>query len=96
MHNALGGTTTRNYSYVYDDASRVSSLTEPRGTIGSSYSDRNEVTGITERTGSPFADQGFAYDNCYSRSSWTLGSTTTSVSSGVRRIGRGAVRWPRS
>ena len=50
----------RNYSYVYDDASRVTSTTAPRGTIASSYSNRNEVTGITEPTGSPFADQGFA------------------------------------
>ena len=77
VNNTLDGT-TRNYSYVYDDASRVTSATEPRGTVGSSYSDRNEVTGITEPSGSPFADQSFAYDAGFNRSSWTLGTTTTS------------------
>ncbi|MCE0522010.1 MAG: hypothetical protein LV480_03770 [Methylacidiphilales bacterium] len=68
----------RNYSYVYDDASRVTSTTEPRGTVSSSYSNRNEVAGITEPSGSPFADQSFVYDAGFNRSSWVLGSTTTS------------------
>ena len=69
---------TRTYSYVYNDANQVTSISEPRGTIGISYDNRNEVTGITEPSGSPFADQSLTYDAGYNRSSWTLGSTTTS------------------
>ncbi len=78
VDNSLGGSVARNYSYVYDDASRITSITEPRGTVTSSYSSRNEVTGIVEPTGSPFADQSFAYDAGFNRSSWTLGTNTTS------------------
>jgi hypothetical protein len=86
VHNSLGGTVTRNYSYVYDNASRVTSTNnasrvtstnEPRGAIASGYTDRNEVNSITEPSGSPFADQAFAYDAGFNRSSWTLGSATT-------------------
>jgi len=68
----------KNYSYVYDNASRVTSTTEPRGTVSSSYSYRNEVTGIVEPSGSPFSDQSFVFDAAYNRTSWTLGSSTTS------------------
>jgi RHS repeat-associated protein len=67
----------RNYDYVYDNASRVTSVTEPRGVVTSGYSNRNEVAGITEPSGSPFADQSFSYDAGYNRSNWTLGSTST-------------------
>ena len=76
VHNTLGSG-NRNYSYVYDDASRVASTTEPRGTIDSGYTYRNEVNSITEPSGSPFADQAFVYDAGFNRSSWTLGSSTT-------------------
>jgi RHS repeat-associated protein len=80
VNNSLNGT-TRNYSYVYDDCSRVTSITEPRGLVAiNAYSDRNEVKGITEPSGSPFADQSFAYDAGFNRSTWTLGSITTSYS----------------
>ncbi len=77
LNNALSSV-NRNYSYVYDDASRITSISEPRGTIATSYSDRNEVTGITEPSGSPFADQAFTYDAGFNRATWTLGTTTTS------------------
>jgi YD repeat-containing protein len=77
LNNALSSV-NRNYSYVYDNASRVTSITEPRGTIAASYDDRNEVTGITEPTGSPFADQGFTFDAGVNRATWTLGTATTS------------------
>ncbi len=78
VDNTLASSVTRNYSYVYDNASRVTSITEPRGTIASGYTYRNEVNSITEPSGSPFSDQSFAYDYGYNRSSWTLGGTTTS------------------
>ena len=76
VHNSLGSG-NRNYGYVYDDASRRTSETKPRGTVGYGYSARNELTSITEPDGSPFADQGFEYDATFNRTSWTLGSTTT-------------------
>jgi RHS repeat-associated protein len=76
VDNTLG-TGNRNYGYVYDDANRITSTSEPRGTIASSYSNRNELAGITEPSGSPFADQSFVYDAGFNRSSWTLGTTTT-------------------
>lgn len=66
----------RTYGYTLDNASRVTSLTAPRGTVATSYDDRDEVTGITEPSGSPFADQSFVYDAAFNRSSWTLGTTT--------------------
>jgi YD repeat-containing protein len=77
LTNALGSV-SRNYSYVYDNASRVTSVTEPRGMVGYSYSDRNEVTGVTEPSGSPFADQGFTFDAGFNRSNWTLGTASIS------------------
>jgi len=77
VDNTFGGTVARNYSYVYDGASRVTSETEPRGTIASGYTNRNEVNGITEPSGSPFADQSFAYDAAYNRASWSQGTGTT-------------------
>jgi len=77
VHNSLGGSVTRNYNYSYDDADRVISTTEPRGAIGSSYTDRNEVNGITEPSGSPFADQSWIYDPAFNREAWTLGTKTT-------------------
>jgi RHS repeat-associated protein len=77
VDNTLG-TVNRNYSYVYDDASRMTSTTEPRGTIASGYTNRNEVNSITEPSGSPFADQSFTFDAGFNRATWVLGSTTTS------------------
>jgi len=74
VNNALGSG-NRNYSYVYDNASRVVQTTEPRGTITSGYTNRNEVNSIAEPTGSPFADQAFTYDAGFNRSSWSLGSS---------------------
>jgi YD repeat-containing protein len=69
VNNAL---TSVNRNYGYDNASRITSITEPRGTVGiTGYDSRNEVTAITEPTGSPFASQGFAYDAGWNRSSWT-------------------------
>jgi YD repeat-containing protein len=55
VDNALA-TGNRTYSYVYDNDSRVTQTTEPRGVIATSYSDRSELTGIVEPSGSPFAD----------------------------------------
>ncbi len=78
VDNTLASSVTRNYSYVYDNASRVTSITEPRGTIASGYTYRNEVNSITEPSGSPFSDQSFAYDYGYNRATWVLGGTTTS------------------
>ncbi len=69
---------TRTYSYVYNDANQATSITEPRGAIAIGYDYRNEVTGVTEPSGSPFADESFTYDAGFNRSTWTLGSTTTS------------------
>ncbi len=74
VNNTLSSS-DRNYSYVYDNASRVTSTTEPRGTIASGYTDRNEVNSISEPTGSPFADEAFNYDAGFNRSSWILGTS---------------------
>ena len=97
VDNALGGTVARNYSYIYDDASRVVSSTEPRGTISYAYSNRDEVTGVTEPSGSPFSDQSFDYDAAYNRSNWTLGSTSTSYTANnldeYTAIGAAAPGW---
>jgi RHS repeat-associated protein len=78
VNNTLGGMTTRNYSYIYDAASRRTSESGPRGTVGYAYTDRNEVNAVSEPSGSPFSDQSFAYDAGYNRSNWTYGSTATS------------------
>ncbi|MGF1678177.1 MAG: RHS repeat-associated core domain-containing protein, partial [Candidatus Methylacidiphilales bacterium] len=48
-----------------------------RGMVAFGYNNRYEVTGVTEPSGSPFADQEFTYDDAWNRASWTLGSTTT-------------------
>ena len=96
VDNALG-TVARNYSYIYDGASRVVSSTEPRGTIGYAYSTRDEVTGVTEPSGSPFSDQSFVYDAAYNRSNWTLGSTSTNYTANnldeYTAIGSAAPGW---
>jgi len=56
----------------------VASITGPRGAVTLGYDDRNELTGITEPSGSPFADQSFTYDEAFNRATWTLGTSTKS------------------
>jgi RHS repeat-associated protein len=71
-------TGSRAFSNIYDSDSRIYSKTTPRGTVNVAYDNRDEVTGLTEPSGSPFADQSFVFDAAFNRSSWTQGSTTTS------------------
>jgi YD repeat-containing protein len=76
LNNTLNGT-SRNNAYAYNNAGMRTSETNNRGTVAFGYNSRYEVTGVTEPSGSPFADQEFSYDDAYNRLTWKLGSVTT-------------------
>ena len=58
LTNALSSV-NRNYGYGYDNASRITSITEPRGTVSiSGYDDRNEVEGSQSRAVLPLPIRG--------------------------------------
>ena len=76
LNNSLNSG-SKNFSYGYNDAGMRISETGPRGAVAFDYNNRYEVTGVTEPSGSSFADQEFTYDDAYNRLTWKLGSATT-------------------